>query len=67
MGSGAGYHFAGEGLDQRKNGNVVWIAPREELAIKKKFELEVETANCRTEPLRTGVFQCVTMMQLPKT
>jgi type IV pilus assembly protein PilQ len=29
-----------KGLDMRKNGNVLWIAPKEELLTKEKLELE---------------------------
>lgn len=46
-----------KGLDQRKNGNVVWIAPREELAVKEKLELESKQQIAELEPLRTETFQ----------
>ena len=46
-----------KGLDQRKNGNVVWIAPRDELAFKEKQELEARQQVAELEPLRTEVFQ----------
>lgn len=46
-----------KGLDQRKNGNVVWIAPREELALKEKLELESKQQIAELEPLRTETFQ----------
>jgi type IV pilus assembly protein PilQ len=41
------------GLDMRKNGNVVWIAPRDELATKEKLELEAKSAISDLEPLRS--------------
>jgi len=45
------------GLDMRKNGNVVWIAPRDELATKEKLELEAQQQISELEPLRTETFQ----------
>jgi type IV pilus assembly protein PilQ len=45
------------GLDMRKNGNVVWIAPRDELATKEKLELEAKSAISDLEPLRSDVIQ----------
>ncbi len=36
-----------KGLDMRKNGNVVLIAPREELAVKEKQQLEAQAADRR--------------------
>jgi len=45
------------GLDMRKNGNVIWIAPRDELATKEKLELENQQAISELEPLRTETFQ----------
>ena len=36
-----------KGLDMRKNGNVVLIAPREELALKEKQQLEAQIADRR--------------------
>ena len=44
-------------LDMRKNGNVVWIAPKEELALKEKQELEAKAQVADLEPLRTEIFQ----------
>ncbi|MFN3628626.1 MAG: type IV pilus secretin PilQ [Casimicrobiaceae bacterium] len=44
-------------LDMRKNGNVVWIAPKEELALKEKQELEARAQVADLEPLRTEIFQ----------
>jgi type IV pilus assembly protein PilQ len=45
------------GLDMRKNGNVVWIAPRDELATKEKLELEAAQQISELEPLRNETFQ----------
>src|SRR5262247_3675464 len=45
------------GLDMRKNGNVIWIAPRDELATKEKLELEAAQQISELEPLRTETFQ----------
>jgi type IV pilus assembly protein PilQ len=45
------------GLDMRKNGNVVWIAPRDELATKEKLNLEAQQQIGELEPLRTESFQ----------
>jgi type IV pilus assembly protein PilQ len=44
-------------LDSRKNGNVVLIAPREELLAKEKLELERVSQLAILEPLRSEVFQ----------
>lgn len=46
-----------KGLDMRKNGNVIWIAPREELAAREKLELESKIQINDLEPLRTETFQ----------
>jgi type IV pilus assembly protein PilQ len=46
-----------KGLDMRKNGNVVLIAPREELAIKEKQQLEAQQQISDLEPLQTEMFQ----------
>lgn len=46
-----------KGLDMRKNGNVVLIAPREELAIKEKLELESRQQIGDIEPLHQESFQ----------
>lgn len=46
-----------KGLDMRKNGNVVWIAPRDELLTKEKLELEQKSQIAELEPLRMEVFQ----------
>lgn len=45
------------GLDMRKNGNVIWIAPRDELATKEKLALESAAQIIELEPLRTESFQ----------
>jgi type IV pilus assembly protein PilQ len=45
------------GLDMRKNGNVVWIAPRDELATKEKLMLESQQAIGELEAVRTESFQ----------
>ena len=41
----------------RKNGNVLWIAPKDEIAAKEKLELEAQAAIQNLEPLRTQSFQ----------
>jgi len=46
-----------KGLDMRKNGNVVLIAPREELALKEKQQLESQAQINDLEPLQTEMFQ----------
>jgi type IV pilus assembly protein PilQ len=46
-----------KGLDMRKNGNVVWIAPRDELATKEKLALEAQAQIADLEPVRTESFQ----------
>lgn len=45
------------GLDMRKNGNVIWIAPRDELAAREKLDLESKAQIGDLEPLRTESFQ----------
>lgn len=45
------------GLDMRKNGNVIWIAPRDELAAKEKLTLESKQQISELEPTRTESFQ----------
>ncbi len=42
-----------KGLDKRTSGNVIWIAPRDELAAKEKMELEAKKAVQELEPLVT--------------
>lgn len=46
-----------KGLDMRKNGNVIWIAPAEELAAREKVQLETMRAKNDLEPVRTQIFQ----------
>jgi len=46
-----------KGLDMRKNGNVVLIAPREELAVKERQQLESRQQISDLEPLQTELFQ----------
>jgi type IV pilus assembly protein PilQ len=46
-----------KGLDMRKNGNVIWIAPRDELAAKEKLQLEARQQITDLEPVRTETFQ----------
>ncbi|HVY05784.1 MAG TPA: type IV pilus secretin PilQ [Burkholderiales bacterium] len=46
-----------KGLDMRKTGNVVWIAPRDELATKEKLALEARQQISELEPLRTESYQ----------
>jgi type IV pilus assembly protein PilQ len=46
-----------KGLDMRKNGTVIWIAPRDELLTKEKLELEQRSQIAELEPVRTETFQ----------
>jgi type IV pilus assembly protein PilQ len=46
-----------KGLDMRKNGNVLWIAPKDELLTKEKLELEQRSQIAELEPVRTETFQ----------
>ncbi|MEH6436446.1 type IV pilus secretin PilQ [Massilia sp. DD77] len=46
-----------KGLDMRKNGNVLWIAPKEEVLTKEKLELEQRAQIAELEPLRSEIFQ----------
>src|SRR5687768_13084812 len=46
-----------KGLDMRKTGNVVWIAPRDELATREKLALEAQAQINDLEPTRTESFQ----------
>lgn len=46
-----------KGLGVRKNGNVLWIAPKEELAAKEQLELESRKKVSDLEPTRTQAFQ----------
>jgi type IV pilus assembly protein PilQ len=45
------------GLDMRKNGNVIWIAPRDEIATREKLELESRQQIGDLEQVRTESFQ----------
>jgi type IV pilus assembly protein PilQ len=45
------------GLDSRRTGNVIWIAPRDELATREKLALEAANQINDLEPLRTEIFQ----------
>lgn len=44
-------------LGMRKNGNVLWVAPKDEIAAKEKLDLESSAAVQSLEPLRTQSFQ----------
>jgi type IV pilus assembly protein PilQ len=44
------------GLDMRKNGNVLIVAPREEIATKEKLEFEARNQLSELEPIRTESF-----------
>lgn len=46
-----------KGLGMRRSGNVLWIAPKDEIAAKEKLELEAAAAIQTLEPLRTQAFQ----------
>lgn len=46
-----------KGLGMRKSGNVLWIAPKDEIAAKEKLDLESRAAIQTLEPLRTQSFQ----------
>lgn len=46
-----------KGLGVRKTGNVLWIAPKDELAAKEQVELEAKKKIADLEPLRTQSFQ----------
>jgi len=45
------------GLDKRRNGNVIWIAPRDELATREKLALESAQQITELEQTRTESFQ----------
>lgn len=45
------------GLDMRKNGNVIQVAPREELAAKEKIDLTARQEISELEEVRTETFQ----------
>jgi type IV pilus assembly protein PilQ len=46
-----------KGLGMRKSGNVLWIAPKEELATKEQADLEAKKKIADLEPVRTQSFQ----------
>jgi type IV pilus assembly protein PilQ len=46
-----------KGLGVRKTGNVLWIAPKDEIASKEKQELEAKAALQSLEPVRSQAFQ----------
>ena len=46
-----------KGLGLRKSGNVIWIAPKDELAAKEKVDLEAKQQIAALEPVRTQSFQ----------
>ena len=46
-----------KGLDMRKNGSVLWIAPKDELLTKEKLELEQKAQIAELEPVKTETFQ----------
>lgn len=45
------------GLGMRKSGNVLWIAPKDEIAAREKQELESKVSTESLEPVRTQGFQ----------
>lgn len=45
------------GLDMRRQGNVLWIAPKDELLTKERLELEQRAQISELEPLITETFQ----------
>ncbi len=46
-----------KGLDYRKTGNVLWIAPKDEITAREKQELEAKASLESLETLRTQAFQ----------
>jgi type IV pilus assembly protein PilQ len=46
-----------KGLDKRKSGNVLWIAPKDEIAAREKQTLEAQASTESLEPVRTQGFQ----------
>lgn len=46
-----------KGLDMRKSGNVIWIAPSEELVAREKMQLEAMSQASILEPVQTESFQ----------
>lgn len=49
--------FQQKGLDMRKNGNVILVAPRGELATREKLEYEARQQISELEPLKSESFQ----------
>jgi type IV pilus assembly protein PilQ len=49
--------FQQKGLDMRKNGNVILIAPRDEIATREKLEFEAKQQIGDLEPLKTESFK----------
>ena len=45
-----------KGLSQRRQGNVIWVAPRAEVAAREKLEYESRLAAQNLEPLQTRSF-----------
>ena len=45
------------GLDKRMTGNVIWVAPRDELAAKEKAELEAKRSLTELEPVVTRSYR----------
>ena len=45
-----------KGLSQRRQGNVIWVAPRAEVAARDKLEFESRIALQNLEPLQTRSF-----------
>ena len=46
-----------KGLGMRKNDNVIWVAPKDEIAAKEKMDLEAIASVQALEPVRTQAFQ----------
>ncbi len=46
-----------QGLDKRRNGNVIFIAPRQELAAREQAQLEAQQQQAELAPLRTEYIQ----------
>ncbi len=46
-----------KGLDKRTNGNVIWIAPKDEILTKEKLEFEARSAVVDLEPVTTEYIQ----------
>jgi type IV pilus assembly protein PilQ len=46
-----------KGLGVKKSGNVLWVAPKDELAAKEQVDLEAKKKVAELEPLRTQSFQ----------